>query len=57
VAPILYKGSTSRKVYLPEGAKWKDVNNGQILTGGQWINYDAPLEIIPVFLKNDADIL
>lgn len=57
VAPILYKGGTSRKVYLPEGAKWKDVNNGQILTGGQWINYDAPLEIIPVFLKNDADIL
>ncbi|MFT8350647.1 TIM-barrel domain-containing protein [Clostridium saccharoperbutylacetonicum] len=57
VAPILYKGGTSRKVYLPEGAKWKDVNYGQVLKGGQWINYDAPLEIIPVFLKNDADIL
>lgn len=57
VAPILYKGSTSRKVYLPEDAKWKDVNNGQVLTGGQWINYDAPLEIIPIFLKNDADII
>lgn len=56
VAPILYKGYTSRKVYLPEGAKWKDVNSGKIFNGGQWIDYDAPLEIIPLFLKNEADI-
>ncbi|RII32908.1 DUF4968 domain-containing protein [Clostridium chromiireducens] len=56
VAPILYKGYTSRKVYLPEGAKWKDVNSGKIFNGGQWIDYDAPLEIIPLFLKDEADI-
>ncbi|MFW2491619.1 TIM-barrel domain-containing protein [Clostridium chromiireducens] len=56
VAPILYKGYTSRKVYLPEGAKWKDINSGKIFIGGQWIDYDAPLEIIPLFLKNEADI-
>ena len=56
VAPILHKGDTSRKVYLPEGAKWKDVNSEQIFDGGQWINYDAPLEIIPLFLKDDANI-
>lgn len=56
VAPILHKGDISRKVYLPIGAKWKDANSGQIFNGGQWINYDAPLEIIPLFLKDDANI-
>lgn len=56
VAPILHKGDTSRKVYLPEGAKWKDVNSEQIFDGGQWVNYDAPLEIIPLFLKDNANI-
>ncbi|BCZ44287.1 glycosyl hydrolase [Clostridium gelidum] len=56
VAPILHKGDISRKVYLPEGAKWKDINSGQILNGGQWVNYDAPLEVIPLFLKDDANI-
>jgi len=56
VAPILYKGDISRKVYLPEGAKWKDVNSEQIFNGGQWINYNAPLEIIPLFLKDGAII-
>ena len=56
VAPILHKGDTSRKVYLPEGAKWKDVNSGEVFNGGQWINYDAPLEVIPLFLKYGANI-
>lgn len=56
VAPVLYEGARSRKVYLPAGAKWKDANRGRMYNGGQWIDCDAPLEIIPLFLKNGADL-
>jgi alpha-D-xyloside xylohydrolase len=56
VAPVLYEGIRSRKVYLPEGAMWKDTNSEKIFNGGGWINYNTPLEIIPIFLKNEADV-
>lgn len=56
VAPILYEGIRSRKVYLPEGAKWRDANSDRLYNGGQWIEYEAPLEIIPVFVKDNKHI-
>jgi alpha-D-xyloside xylohydrolase len=56
VAPILYKGQRARKVYLPEGAKWKEVSSEKTFNGGQWIDCDAPLERIPLFLRDEADI-
>ncbi len=56
VAPVLHKGHRSRKVYLPKGANWKDVNSGKIFNGGQVIDYSAPLEIIPLFLKDEAEV-
>ncbi|NRT87161.1 glycoside hydrolase family 31 protein [Clostridium beijerinckii] len=56
VAPVLHKGDRSRKVYLPKGANWKGVNSGKIFNGGQVIDYNAPLEIIPLFLKDEAEV-
>ncbi len=56
VVPILYKGQREKKVYLPEGAKWKEVSSEKIFNGGQWIDCDAPLERIPLFLRDEADI-
>jgi alpha-D-xyloside xylohydrolase len=56
VAPILYAGERSRKVYLPYGAAWKDFHSDNVYDGGQWIDCDAPLEVIPLFLKNEAII-
>lgn len=56
VAPILYEGMRSRRVYLPEGAKWTSAYNGTVHEGGQWIESEAPLNVIPVFLKNEAKI-
>jgi alpha-D-xyloside xylohydrolase len=56
VAPVLYEGIRSRMVYLPAGAQWKDVNSKQIFEGGKWINSNTPIEIIPLFLKNGADL-
>jgi alpha-D-xyloside xylohydrolase len=56
VAPVLYEGVTSRKVYLPEGANWKDVNTGDTHKGGQWITAAAPIDIIPLFLREGASV-
>jgi len=57
VAPILYEGVKSRKIYLPKGAKWRDVNYGELYDGGIWIeDYPADLNIIPIFLKNDIKL-
>ena len=50
VAPILYLNQYEREVYLPEG-KWKNVNSGEILAGGQSITVKAPIDEIPVFEK------
>lgn len=56
VAPVVYEGAIHRKVYLPEGAKWTDANNDKTYEGGQWIECKAPLNVIPVFLRDDAKI-
>jgi alpha-D-xyloside xylohydrolase len=51
VAPVLHQGAVSRSVYFPEGANWIDAWNGMEYLGGQTIQADAPLEIIPVYLR------
>lgn len=56
VAPVVYEGATSRKVYLPEGAKWTNINDNKVYEGGQWIEIDAPLEIVPVFLRDNVKV-
>jgi alpha-D-xyloside xylohydrolase len=57
VAPVLYEGMRTRKVYLPVGTKWRDANSGKIYPGGQLIEYDAPLQVIPLFLKDDSKLI
>jgi alpha-D-xyloside xylohydrolase len=54
VAPILSPGATTRSVYLPAGARWKDAWTGQVCEGGTVIDAAAPIEHIPVFLRNGA---
>jgi alpha-D-xyloside xylohydrolase len=52
VAPIIYEGATSREVYLPKGSDWTDAHTGKIYNGGQTIVVEAPIEVIPVFLRD-----
>ena len=52
VAPITREGETQRNVYLPEGAAWTDLHTGKMFAGGQSILCDAPVERIPVFLRD-----
>jgi len=50
VSPVLEPGARERKVYLPEG-RWRNVDSGEEIQGGAWVNVPAPLEIMPVFEK------
>lgn len=56
VAPIFFEGERARKVYLPKGSTWKEVHTGDIYEGGAWLQSNAPLEIIPLFLRNNANL-
>jgi len=49
-APILYPGQKKRKVYLPKG-KWKAFQAEQEYEGGNTVDVDCPIEMIPVFVK------
>ena len=54
VAPVVEEGATSKKVYLPKGS-WRDYNDPtQSFRGGEYITYDAPLDVIPIFVREGA---
>ena len=56
VAPVMYSGMRERKVYLPVGGKWKNPWTGDVFEGGQTINAAAPIEQIPFFVKDGAEL-
>jgi alpha-D-xyloside xylohydrolase len=51
VAPVTAQGATSRDVYLPKGADWYDFWTGRRMTGGQTIHRDAPLGLLPLYVR------
>lgn len=55
VAPVLYENMRHREVYLPEGNQWKHYWTGKIYQGGQTLTVDAPMENIPVFVRNNRE--
>ena len=54
VAPVLEQGADDRSVYLPAGTKWTDAWTGASMPGGAVVTTDAPLERIPIFLRDGA---
>jgi alpha-D-xyloside xylohydrolase len=57
IAPILTQGTWNREVYLPSGTKWQHVWSDTIYDGGIVVNVPAPLNEIPVFVKEGSTIL
>lgn len=51
VAPILEDSTYSRDVYLPIG-NWTDGNTGELHQGPKTINCQAPLNVLPYFIRN-----
>jgi len=56
INPVTDYNSRSRSVYLPKGNGWYNFANGKYETGGQQITVDAPLEKMPLFIKEGAII-
>jgi alpha-D-xyloside xylohydrolase len=54
VAPVLIEGARQRQVYLPANAKWTDAWSGEKFEGEQTITVDAPINRIPLFLRDSA---
>ena len=42
---------TSVSTYLPKGADWFDFWNNQRLSGGRTVTRDAPLDIVPLYVR------
>lgn len=52
VAPIVELRARSRKVYLPNGCTWRFAHTGETYDGGQWLEIEAELDTLPVFLRD-----
>ncbi|MBM9510167.1 glycoside hydrolase family 31 protein [Actinacidiphila acididurans] len=55
VAPVVRAGARERRVYLPAGARWTEYATGAVHPGGTWVTAAAPLETVPLFLRDRAD--
>ncbi len=55
IANVIEKGAKTRKVYLPVGCKWYDMNNNYACyEGGQTIEVPVDMTTIPMFLREGA---
>lgn len=56
VANVFDKGAKTRRLYLPAGAAWYDLDTMEKYAGGQEIEIPVSLASIPLFLRDDAII-
>jgi len=54
VAPVTEYKARTRTVYLPAGTRWYDFYTGKSFDGGQDITAQAPLERMPLFVKEGS---
>ena len=53
IAPVVEKGATSRRIYLPEGT-WFDWWTGKKHAGKQWIERPVDLATLPIYARAGA---
>lgn len=56
VASVTEAGARKKEIYLPAGSKWADFYTGEWHEGGQSIIVDAPLEQIPLMVRDGGMI-
>ncbi|MDR7308401.1 alpha-D-xyloside xylohydrolase [Rhodoferax saidenbachensis] len=56
IAPVLHERERVRRIYLPDGANWKECSLKVVHEGGQWITVNAPLSEIPIFIRDGANL-
>ena len=55
IAPVMEKGIVERNVYLPQGCKWIEAYTNQVFEGGEIVSAKAPIDIIPVFVREGKE--
>lgn len=55
VSPVMEAGAVTREIYLPAGAVWTDAYTGEVYEGGQKVTVPAPLDIIPVMIRDGKE--
>jgi len=48
---VLTEANKTRRVYLPKDVKWYDFWTNKLYDGGQYVDIDTPLEIMPLMVK------
>lgn len=56
VAPVMTAGVSTREVYLPAGCTWTESATGLVYEGGQTVTAHAPIDIIPVFIREGSSL-
>jgi alpha-glucosidase (family GH31 glycosyl hydrolase) len=56
VAPVLEEGATERRTYLPRG-EWIDWWTQARIEGGRWVDAEAPLGRIPLWVRSGSLIV
>jgi alpha-D-xyloside xylohydrolase len=56
VAPVLESGASTRRLYLPRAVDWRDPWTGTVHPGGSWVTVEAPLEIVPFFVREGSSL-
>lgn len=51
VAPVTEQGATSRKVYLPAGTDWYNYWTNERVRGGEAVEVNAPIDVLPLFVR------
>lgn len=54
INPVTEPNVTSRKVVLPSGSDWYDFWSGQRVRGGQSVDTEAPLDKMPILVKEGS---
>ncbi|MGC4102815.1 glycoside hydrolase family 31 protein [Ferruginibacter sp.] len=57
VNPVYNYKQRSREVYLPAGVHWFDLYTDKMYNGAQTITADAPIDHIPVFVKEGSILI
>ncbi|MGN0425184.1 MAG: TIM-barrel domain-containing protein [Acetatifactor sp.] len=55
VSPVMEAGADSRRIYLPAGTRWTDAYTKEVYEGGQWVTVPAPIDIIPVMVREGKE--
>lgn len=55
ISPVMEAGAAERAVYLPAGSRWVDAFTKNIYEGGQTVSVSAPLDVIPVMVREGKE--